>query len=399
MEPSTYFTSEAVCTGHPDKVCDQIADALLDHTLAQDPSALADYDVAICPGHVLVMGKSSVRIKDIEGIVRAELTRIGYTRENSGVDPATCTIDVHLRKPSFDVSRTVMRSNRADAGSSDGGMCIGYACDETSTYMPAPIERARQMAKKLEALHHDHKEQIFPDGKAQVCYEYEDGVPKRVQSVILCVQHSPEMSTDLLRDKLEQDIVRSTIPASQMDDDTQIYINPTGFFMTGGPNVKAGCTGRKTGADFYGSATHHIGSSVAGKDPSKTTRSGAYMARYIAKNIVAAGIAHACEVRLTYAIGLTDPVCVAIDLDRPIHQKPKLLKSSKKSEGLVHQLKKWIDSNLDLRPEKIIEKFDLRRPIYHSLSCFGNVGLYAKQMSWEKTDIAQKIANDLGFQK
>lgn len=389
MQSVSYFTSESVCPGHPDKVCDQIADALLDRALTSDRSALADFDVAICPDHVIVMGKSSVDIPDAERIVRNELARIGYTKQNSGIDPESCDVAIHLRKPSFDVSRSVHRSERADAGSSDGGMCIGYACNETASLMPAPIEVARKMVDRLTTLRTKHDAFLLPDGKVQVCYQYKDGVPFRVQSVILCAQHTPDIDTDDIRDCLEQRVVVPEIPDGHLDEDTQIYINPTGFFMTGGPNVKPGCTGRKTDADFYGSATHHIGSSVSGKDPSKTTRPGSYMARYIAKNVVAAHVARACEVRISYAIGLTDPVCVSVDLDDT---------SLSRGNALAQKITDWISANLDLRPEKIIERFDLRRPIYHALSCFGNVGAFAQNMPWERTDIAKKLSSDLEIQ-
>lgn len=388
MDQRTNFTSESVCMGHPDKVCDQIADALLDHALSIDAYALADFDVALFPDHVVVMGKSSVEIPRVQTIIRQELAQIGLAQSNAGVDPSSCQIAVYVQKPSFDVSRSIHRSEKDDAGSSDGGLCIGYACDETPSLMPAPIDLAHRIAKKLDDYRIHSHGILKPDGKVQVCYGYTNGKPSHVQSIILCAQHTPDISTDEVRTMLENDVIRPVVPADQIDAGTQIYINPTGFFMTGGTRVKAGCTGRKSDVDFYGSASHEVGSSVIGKDPSKTSRSGSYMARFLAKNIVAAHIASACEVRMTYAIGLTDPVSIDIDMHKGHHAVDPLI---------TKRIQHWIDTHIDLRPEKIIEMFHLRRPIYHALSRYGNVGLYAETMPWEKTSIAGQLAKDIGL--
>ena len=381
----SYFTSESVTSGHPDKVCDQVADAILDDVLSHDPGALVGCEVTACRNMLHIMGEiTSDYSCDYESIARDVIGKIGYTEPGRGFDARTCRVLVDVHGQSTDITRSVERRAQADAGSGDQGMVFGYACDESESLMPLPITLAHAVARRLdEARENGIIAHLLPDGKAQVSVEYDGSAPKRIAAVIVSAQHEPAVNIDSLRDAIVETVVKPVLPAAMLDGQTQFYVNPTGRFAVGGPEAKTGLTGRKSVVDLYGGSARSGGSSLAGKDPSKINRSGTYIARYIAKNVVAAHLAHRCEVRLAYSIGLADPVCVSIDT----------LGTGTVSDD---RLTEWVQSNIDLRPAMIIRRFNLRRPIYHALSCYGHVGDNARCMPWEQTDLSARLISELG---
>lgn len=379
-----YLTSESVTVGHPDKMCDQVADAILDDILAHDGDALVGCEVTICRDMLHIMGEvTSSYEPDYEAIARKTLTRIGYSKRDTGFNARKCTVQVDVHGQSPDITRSVERTAQADAGAGDQGMIFGYACNESDCLMPLPITLAHQLAHQLQnARAKKPFKHLLPDGKAQISVEYDDFTPKRIAAVILSAQHEPDVNVDALREDICEKIILPTLPANMVDDATLLYVNPTGRFAVGGPAAKVGLSGRKTVVDLYGGCARSGGSSLAGKDPSKINRSGAYMARYIAKNIVAAKLAQRCEVRMAYSIGLADPVCVSVD-------------TLGTGKGRDEQLTDWVQRTIDLRPSMIISRFNLRRPIYSALSCYGHVGQNALDMPWEQTDIASQLASEI----
>lgn len=368
------LTSEAVTRGHPDKVCDQIADAVLDAVLAEDPEARAACEAAVWENSVCLFGElTACQEPDYETVVREVLRDIGYDRPELGLDAASCDIQVHLHPQSPDIARGVSHRAAEDTGAGDQGIMVGYACRETPERMPLPITLANRLAKRLETV---RRERILPwlrpDGKAQVSVAYRGGSPAEITTVVLSAQHDPDIPVDDLREALRQEVILPVLPPELMNDDTLLYINPTGRFVAGGPAADSGLTGRKPLADTYGSAARYGGGSLSGKDPTKVDRTGVYLARYLAKNVVEAKLADRCEVQLAYAIGLADPVCVAVDTFGTVRDEA---------------LAEWLEENVDMRPGVVSRRFGLTRPIYRPLACYGCFGENARGMPWERTDL------------
>ena len=370
------LTSEAVTRGHPDKICDQIADAVLDAALEEDPTARTACEAAVWENGLCLFGEVSARKEpDYEAVAREVIREIGYNRPELGFDAEHCRIQVHIHPQSPDIARGVSHREEEDTGAGDQGMMCGYACRETADLMPLPITLANRLVRRLEALRQEGTlPWLRPDGKAQVSAVYRDGVPVRITTVVLSAQHDPEISVDELRDALRQEVILPSLPGELTDDDTLLYINPTGRFVLGGPAADSGLTGRKLMADTYGSAARHGGGAFSGKDPTKVDRTGAYLARYLAKNIVASGLADRCEVQLAYAIGLADPVSVAVDTFGTGRVRDEVLAG-------------WLEENVDMRPGVVIRRFGLTRPIYQPLACYGHFGQNARGMPWERTDL------------
>lgn len=385
METKNVFTSESVTCGHPDKVCDQIADAILDSLIAHDPNALVGCEVTACRDNIHILGEiTSVHAPEFESIARTTLRDIGYTLPALGFDADTCNITVDVHEQSTDISRSVERMAQDDAGAGDQGMVFGYACDETPQLMPLPITLAHALAHRIELIRKTHLVgHLLPDGKAQISVEYNDHTPTHVSAIVLSAQHEDSVDEDTIREVLANEVVHSIIPANLLDDDTLVYINPTGRFVVGGPAAKTGLSGRKTTADTYGGSARWGGSSLVGKDPTKINRSGAYLARFLAKNVVAAHLAKQCEVRLAYALGLADPLCVSVET----------FGTGTIDDGTIAD---WMIDKIDMRPAMIIERFKLRRPIYRALSCYGQFGTNAKDMPWEQVDLAPHLMTELG---
>lgn len=383
-----FFTSESVTCGHPDKVCDQIADRILDEMLRQDPESRSACEVTCATDQVHIFGEVTTRAKvDYEAVARKVIAEIGYTAPGRGFDADTCKITVDLHEQSPDIAMGITRRTKAEelnAGAGDQGMMFGFACRETESLMPLPIELAHGLVKRLERVRKIQElPYLLPDGKAQVTVEYEDNQPKRVSTVILSTQHHEDVDIAEIRNDVNQHIIIPTIPQSLLDENTQIFINPTGRFVIGGPAGDSGLTGRKLIVDTYGGYARHGGGSFSGKDATKVDRSGAYMARYLAKNIVAAGLADKCEVQLSYSIGLAEPVSVLIDT----FGTEKMVKAS---------LYELVRGQVDLRPAAIIRKFDLTKPIYSKVACYGHFGSNAAAMPWEQTDLAERLKKIVG---
>lgn len=376
---NTFFTSESVTRGHPDKVCDQIADRILDAILEQDCNAHVACEVTCATNQVHIFGEiTSVASVDYEAVARKVISEIGYTEPGHGFDAETCCIRTDLHCQSPDIAQGVNR-NRDDeylnSGAGDQGMMFGYACNETENYMPLPIELAHALAKSLEYVRKiGELDFLLPDGKTQVTVEYEGIIPKRISAVVVSTQHKSTVDILRLREEITNHVILPTLPSSLMDSNTQIYINPTGRFVEGGPAADSGLTGRKIIVDTYGGYARHGGGAFSGKDASKVDRSGAYMARYLAKNIVAAGYADECEVQLSYAIGLADPMALRIDTF-----------GTEKVD--LDKLMDSIQKNVDLRPAAIIQRFGLTKPIYSNVSCYGHFGSNASNMPWEQTNL------------
>ena len=384
-----FFTSESVTEGHPDKICDRISDSVLDAILAQDPMARVACETATTTGLILVMGEITTTAQfDAQEIAREAVREIGYDDSAKGFDCNTCGVLVSVHRQSPDIAMGVDRSleakeegsDRFDIGAGDQGMVFGYACDETPELMPLPISLAQQLARRLTAV---RKQSILPylraDGKTQVTVEYEDGKPLRLDAIVVSSQHSADVTLEQIRADIIREVINPTLPASLVDENTKIYVNPTGRFVIGGPNGDSGLTGRKIIVDTYGGYARHGGGAFSGKDPTKVDRSAAYMARYVAKNIVASGVASKCEVQIAYAIGVAKPVSVLVDTF---------------GTGVVSDdvLSEIVDKLFDLRPAAIIETLNLRRPIYKATSAYGHFGRENEGFVWENTDKADAIA-------
>ena len=376
----TILTSESVTCGHPDKVCDQISDAILDAILAQDPEAHVACEVTAWTDNVNIMGEvTAAAHPDYEAIARRVIRDIGYDKPGVGFDAGSCRIHVNLHTQSPDIAQGVDHKSQEDTGAGDQGMMFGYACRETEDLMPLPITLAVRLAKRLEQVRRDGTlPWLLPDGKSQVSVEYEDGKPVRIATVVISAQHSASVPTETLREAVRREVIDPVLPEELVDDETAYFINPTGRFVIGGPAGDSGLTGRKIIADTYGGAARHGGGAFSGKDPTKVDRTGAYMARYLAKNIVAAGLADRCEVQLAYAIGLADPVSVMVDT----------FGTGKVSD---EALAAWVTEHVDMRPGVMIRRFGLRSPIYHTVSCYGHFGENARSLPWEQTDLSEEL--------
>ena len=384
------FTSESVTEGHPDKICDQISDAVLDAILEKDPFSRVACETFCTTGMVMVMGEITTNASfDIQSIVRNTVRDIGYDRAKYGFDADTCAVLSSIHEQSADIALGVDKSAEAKSGEEDGngagdqGLMFGYACNETKELMPLPISLAHKLAKRLTAVRKDGlMSYLRPDGKTQVTVEYVDGVPTRIEAIVVSSQHSPDVTLENIRKDIIGNVILPIIPAEMIDDKTKIYVNPTGRFVIGGPNGDTGLTGRKIIVDTYGGYSRHGGGAFSGKDPTKVDRSASYAARYVAKNIVASGVADKCEVQIAYAIGVAKPVSVMVDT----------FGTAKVDESKIAE---FVEKNIDLRPTAIIEKFGLRRPIYRQLAAYGHVGREDLDIPWEKTDLADKIKAEL----
>ena len=383
------FTSESVTEGHPDKICDQISDAVLDDIYAHDPMARVACETAITTGQVLVMGEiTSTHKPDVSKIVRNVIKDIGYDHSDKGFDCNTCGVLVALDEQSADIAMGVdksmeLKTGDEDAynlhGAGDQGMMFGYACDETKELMPLPVSLAHKLTKQLTKVRKDGTlAYLRPDGKSQVTVEYVDGKPVAVTAVVVSSQHSADVELAQIREDIEKHVILPIIPAELMTADTKIYVNPTGRFVTGGPQGDSGLTGRKIIVDTYGGYARHGGGAFSGKDPTKVDRSAAYAARYVAKNVVAAGLASKCEVQLAYAIGVARPVSVMVDT----------FGTGKLSDEKIAEI---VNKVFDLRPAAIIDILKLRAPIYRQLAAYGHIGREDLDVQWEKTDKVDAI--------
>lgn len=390
------FTSESVTEGHPDKICDQISDAVLDAIMEKDPQGRVACETTCTTGQVLVMGEISTSCYvEIPQIVRKVICDIGYDSADKGFDGNTCAVLTAIDGQSPDIALGVdhsleLKNGEEDAynlnGAGDQGMMFGYACDETPEMMPLPISLAHKLTRRLTEVRRDGTlPYLLPDGKSQVTVEYdENDRPVRVDTVVISSQHRADVSLDEIRRGIVEHVVRSVVPVELMDDDTIIYVNPTGRFVTGGPVGDSGLTGRKIIVDTYGGYARHGGGAFSGKDPTKVDRSAAYAARYVAKNIVAAGLAKKCEIQLAYAIGVAKPVSIMVDTF---------------GTGMIsdESLSEIVTEEFDLRPAAIIDMLDLRRPIYRQLAAYGHLGRTDLDLTWEKTDRAEALKKAAGI--
>ncbi len=370
-----YFTSESVTEGHPDKICDQISDAVLDEILKVDPMARVACETAVTTGLVLIMGEiTTTAIPDFQEIARETIREIGYDRAKFGFDCDTCAVISSVHKQSPDIAMGV------DAeGAGDQGMMFGYACDETPELMPLPISLAHSLAKTLtNARKSGVLPYLRPDGKTQVTVEYEDGVPTRIETIVVSSQHGADVDQATIRADIIKHVIEPTIDPKWMDRETKIFVNPTGRFVVGGPQGDSGLTGRKIIVDTYGGYSRHGGGAFSGKDPTKVDRSASYATRYLAKNVVASGLAKKCEVQISYAIGVAEPTSVLVDT----------FGTGKVSDDKIGEaLRKLVD----LTPQGIIRTLDLRRPIYKAFAAYGHMGREELSAPWEKTDLAEKL--------
>ena len=385
------FTSESVTEGHPDKICDQISDAILDALLEQDPMSRVACETCTTTGIVMVMGEISTKAYvDIQKIVRDTVREIGYTRGKYGFDADTCGVITTIDEQSSDIAMGVdkaleakennMTDEEIDAiGAGDQGMMFGFATNETEEYMPYPISLAHKLSRQLTKVRKDGTlSYLRPDGKTQVTVEYDDGKPSRLDAVVLSTQHDPDITQEQIHEDIKREVFDKILPADMVDDETKFFINPTGRFVIGGPHGDAGLTGRKIIVDTYGGYARHGGGAFSGKDCTKVDRSAAYAARYVAKNIVAAGLADKCEIQLSYAIGVAEPTSIMVDTFGT---------GKKSNQELVDLIRK----HFDLRPAGIIKMLDLRRPIYKQTAAYGHFGRTDVDLPWEKLDRAEAL--------
>ena len=382
-----FFTSESVTEGHPDKICDQISDAVLDAIIEQDPNARVACETCCTTGMVMIMGEISTNCYvDIPSIARNVVLEIGYDRAKYGFDGTTCSVLTSIDEQSSDIAMGVDHSletkegkEEDNNGAGDQGMMFGYACDETPELMPLSISLAHRLAKQLTAVRKDGTlDYLRPDGKTQVTIEYENDVPKRVDTIVISTQHSDTVELETIRKDLKKYVIDVIIDPTMMDENTKIYINPTGRFVIGGPQGDSGLTGRKIIVDTYGGMARHGGGAFSGKDPTKVDRSAAYASRYVAKNIVAAGLAKRCEVQLAYAIGIAHPVSVLVDT----------FGTGRLPDEEIAEI---VQKEFDLRPTSIIKTLDLRKPIYRKLAAYGHMGREDLGVKWEDTTPAESL--------
>ncbi len=391
------FTSESVTEGHPDKMCDQISDAVLDACLEQDPYSRVACETAVKTGFVLLLGEITTKaVINYDQLVRGVVNRIGYTRAKFGFDGSTCGVQVAIAQQSGDIAMGVDQAMEAKAGemteadiekvgAGDQGMMFGYACNETKTLMPMPIYYAHKLSRRLAEVRKTKMvDWLRPDGKSQVTVEYEFGKPKRIDNILVSTQHSPDVTQEEIRQAIIEHVIKPVIPENLMDDDLKILVNPTGRFVVGGPQGDAGLTGRKIIVDTYGGMGRHGGGAFSGKDPTKVDRSAAYAARWAAKNIVAAGLADRCEIQVSYAIGVAKPLSVNVET----------FGTGKIADEKIVEL---VDRFFDLRPGAIIRDLDLRRPIYSQVSAYGHFGRDDLNLPWEQTNKAASLKEAAGL--
>ncbi len=381
MANFSVFTSESVSEGHPDKMADQISDAIVDAMLEQDSESRVACETLIKTGIVVLAGETrSTANIDVEKIVRKVITEIGYVDPSMGFDLESCAIMNALGMQSTDIAMGVDESDGHEQGAGDQGLMFGYATNETDVLMPAPITYAHRLVQKQAEVRRNSLDFLRPDAKSQLTFRYENGDPVAIDAVVLSTQHSPEVTQNDLHEAVMEEIIKPTLPGNWMTPDTRVYINPTGQFVIGGPRGDCGLTGRKIIVDTYGGMARHGGGAFSGKDPSKVDRSAAYASRYVAKNIVAAGLAARCEIQISYAIGVAEPTSISVET----------FGTGQVADDRIEQL---IREHFDLRPSGLIAMLDLKRPIYQSTAAYGHFGRTENDFTWERTDRAETLAN------